>query len=128
MASRPCASMCTRGKTAASRWPGTDSPWTHQCIIACEKGIYPRKGELGEGGRESDIEAAEEPHERVHRGFRHPISKQRDVNLQRKKKETRHERERKSFSIAPVRAWRCLIRLTAKQPRRGLIKKGTGLI
>lgn len=92
VASRRCASMCTRGKTTA----GQGQKLTHpRPTSVLQQERYVPKGMMGRAGHTG---AAEELHERkrkggVHRGFRHPKSKQRDANLQRKK-ETRRGRER----------------------------------
>jgi len=97
------------------------------------KGMMGKEESGAQGRKKREGERSE-----VHRGFRHPKSKQRDANLQRKrdsskerKREIGKERERQTERDLPFllfRARRCLIRLTAKQPRRGLIKKGIELI
>lgn len=106
---RSFASVCVHvhprqdgSKSVAGNWLTLDPPMYYSV-----RGRYiPARGRTRGKGSRTYTEAAEEPHERVDRGFRHPISKQRDVNLQRKKGDSPWERkggrERKSFSIAPV--------------------------
>jgi len=127
---------CVHPRRVGGRsWPETDSSWTHQYYSVQAR--YTPKGTMEKGGH---TRSAEKLHKRnrkrnVHRWLppsheqtagREFTTKKKDSSRKRKKGggERERERERDGKGFLLFRAQRCLIRLTAKQPRRGLIKKG----
>jgi len=115
-------------------WPETDSSWTHQYYSVQER--YTPKGTMEKGGSNTQDQRksfTRETERGVHRWLppSHKQTAGREFTTKKKRlakkekgegKERERERGREGFLL--FRARRCLIRLTAKQPRRGLIKKG----
>lgn len=99
---RRCASTCTRGETAAGQGQKLTHPGPTRVLqrarkVRAEKGTM--KGRDGPDAQERPKSfTGERERGGVHRGFRHPKSKQRDANLQREKRrlvERQREKERR---------------------------------
>lgn len=98
---RRCAPAAKRQQV---RSKNSDSSWTHYSV----QERYITKGTTVKGRpnvQEQERYLMREKERQVHRGFRYPVSKQRDANLQREKRkqrEKKREMNEKGFSIPPV--------------------------